>query len=177
MLLVFDAFQLDASEYISFQFTNNHHAPITLEQLPRLIAQHKKSGSFFIEVILDQPNLCLRAEVVLLLCYVCVYFFFSNVKHNLILNTQGIRNYLVDLGMNKIMEEYQLVGDLSKKSRKTLTDGMMSYLTKTLPNIRDTADVTAACNAMITLFPLLTIVSIHIIIIIYSFAFILLFLF
>lgn len=58
------------------------------------------------------------------------------------------------------MEEYKLIGDLSKKSRKMLTDGMINYMSETLPNIRDANDVTEACNAMISLFPLLSIVSV-----------------
>lgn len=73
VFLVFDAFQLDASEYITFHFTNNHHAPITVEQLPRLIAQHKNSGCFYIVVILDQPTLCLRAEVVSFIHIFCLF--------------------------------------------------------------------------------------------------------
>lgn len=55
---MFEAFQIDPNDYskLSFDLLNNHHAPVDVDILPRLIAQHKNSGSFYIEVLLEQPN-------------------------------------------------------------------------------------------------------------------------
>lgn len=72
---VFEAFEIDSKEFVSFDFVNNHHAPVRAEQLPRLIAQHKNSASFYIEVLLEQPALSLRAEVI------CVLHCHSNMEY------------------------------------------------------------------------------------------------
>lgn len=60
---MFEALAIRSMEYIEFQLANNHRAPVSADQLPRLIAQHKNSGSFYIEVLLDQPVLSTMAEV------------------------------------------------------------------------------------------------------------------
>lgn len=61
--LVFNTFKLTPDERIGFAFRDNLHAPINAENLPALILQKKCSGSFFIELILDEPLLTFRAEV------------------------------------------------------------------------------------------------------------------
>lgn len=69
--LVFEAFQIDPNDYVSFDFLNNHHAP-DVDILPRLIAQHKNSGSFYIEVLLEQPTLSMKAEVIIYSSSFCI---------------------------------------------------------------------------------------------------------
>lgn len=71
---------------------------------------------------------------------------------------QSIQNYLKDTGNNAIIDEYELIDDLSKESRKKLTQLMVNYIDNTLPDTRLPKDVTEVCNAMISLFPLLSIV-------------------
>lgn len=65
----------------------------------------------------------------------------------------------MDTGKKSVLEEYDLLGDLSKRSRRTLTDGMVDFIGGTLSDIRNTQEVTEACNAMFALFPLLSVVS------------------
>lgn len=78
---VFEAFELDPSSYVSFDFHNNLRAPINAEQLPRLVMQHKNSGSFYIEILLEQPTLSLKAEVnwsydaFIIDCHNLIFFF------------------------------------------------------------------------------------------------------
>lgn len=60
---VFEEFQIDPTEYVSFGFENNHHAPVDIEQIPWLIKQHKTS-SFYIEILLEEPSLPLKTEVI-----------------------------------------------------------------------------------------------------------------
>lgn len=61
---MFEEFQIDPAEYVSFGFENNHHAPVDIEQIPRLIKQHKTSDSFYIEILLEEPSLPLKTEVI-----------------------------------------------------------------------------------------------------------------
>lgn len=68
-LSVFEAFAIDGDNYVTFEMTNNQHAPITIDQLPRLIAQHKTSASFYVELFLDQSILSLKAEVMRLISF------------------------------------------------------------------------------------------------------------
>lgn len=65
---VFEALDIDSKTYVSFEFANNLRAPINIELIPRLIRQYKSSGSFYIQLILDQPLISLRAEVIWICC-------------------------------------------------------------------------------------------------------------
>lgn len=66
---MFDAFALTDVENITFSFENNLHAPIEAGDLPGVIAQYKNCGCFFVEILLDEPVLSVRAEVSVLFFY------------------------------------------------------------------------------------------------------------
>lgn len=64
-LLVFTAFGLELNSAVDFHFANNLFARFDVGVLPDLIDQYKNSGSFYIELVLDEPFLTLKAEVIL----------------------------------------------------------------------------------------------------------------
>lgn len=65
LLSVFTAFGLDLNSAVDFHFANNLSARFDVDVLPDLINQYKNSGSFYIELVLDEPSLTLKAEVIL----------------------------------------------------------------------------------------------------------------
>lgn len=73
LFTVFDAFSLTSNESIEFKFRDNLRAPVDAKDLPGLILQKKCSGSFFIELVLDEKQIPAKAEVnyCLLLTFVC----------------------------------------------------------------------------------------------------------
>lgn len=71
---VFEKFGIDAASSIDFKFQNNLQAPIDVEDLSNLITQYSNSGCFFIELLLDQPSLSIRAEVI---------FVFNSIHKNM----------------------------------------------------------------------------------------------
>lgn len=66
---------------------------------------------------------------------------------------QSIRNFLKDTGQQKIIDEYELIKELSQKSKKILSDSLFEYLKRTFPNIASTDEVIDVCKAALSLFP------------------------
>lgn len=116
-----------------------------MQNLPGFIFQKKNSGSFFIELVLDKTQLSFRAEVSFLIqiFFISTWFFYL----------QSIRNYLIKLHPDEnIFDEVKLLGVLSKKNEKFVTDGLYSYIVDTFPKV-SVNDVTDCCNAVVQLFP------------------------
>lgn len=74
---VLETFNITSDGYIDFKFRDNLQAPIEVDYLPELIMQKKCSGSFFIELVLNEPPLSFRMEV-----RFCFLFSFCD-EHNL----------------------------------------------------------------------------------------------
>lgn len=69
LFIVFSAFGLESDAAIDFHFVNNLYAPVECWDLPDLIEQYKNSGSFCIELVLQNPFLTIKAEVKLTIFY------------------------------------------------------------------------------------------------------------
>lgn len=68
---------------------------------------------------------------------------------------QSVRNYLKDAGHQEMIDQYTLIGSLSDKMKRKLSDALYEYIKKTFPKEPSTETIIDVCQAAVSIFPLI----------------------